>query len=175
MSTIKPLKQCQNYIEIMINTSLTHHIGFLLDQFVTLYCSTNCLHFPNICYQVDEERHRISLGMKNSYMGDEPAHEIHQGSDEPVADGMKSVTLMNSSLLGTSDIEIEGENDQLPILSQAEERASIPPLDVALDDFDQFDVNNTDGQSEVHANEEDTIDEKKKRREKKRAREERSI
>lgn len=48
----------------------------------------------------------------------------------------------------------------IPILSQIEERVDIPPLDVALD---QFDVNN--------ANKEDTINEKHKRHEKKKARE----
>ncbi|TKY53223.1 RRP5-like protein [Spatholobus suberectus] len=125
--------------------------------------------------KVDEERHRISLGMKNSYMRDETVLQIpsEEGSDEPIADGKKSITSMNSGLLGTSNIDVDDEINQFPILSRVQERANIPPLDVALDDFDQFDVNNTNSQSEEHANEEDTINEKHKRREKKKAKEER--
>ncbi|KAL2664255.1 hypothetical protein AAZV13_02G147900 [Glycine max] len=125
--------------------------------------------------KVDEERHRISLGMKNSYMRDETMLQIpsEEESDEPITDGMKSITSMNSSLLGTSNIDVEDEINQFPILSQVQQRADIPPLDVPLDDFDQFDVNNTNSQSEEHANEEDIVNEKHKRREKKKAKEER--
>ncbi|XP_072077832.1 rRNA biogenesis protein RRP5 isoform X2 [Arachis hypogaea] len=125
--------------------------------------------------KVDEVKQRISLGMKNSYMRDEDAHGIpsDQQSDEPLADRMTSMDLMTSSVPGTSDMEILDEIDQLPILPQAEERASIPPLDVSLDDLDKIDINNTNRQSEEHSNDEGTIDEKKKRREKKKAKEER--
>ncbi|XP_020233818.1 rRNA biogenesis protein RRP5 [Cajanus cajan] len=112
--------------------------------------------------KVDEERQRISLGMKNSYMSDKTVLQIpsEEGSDEPVADGMKS-------------IDVADEINQFPILTQARQRADIPPLDVALDDFDQFDANNANSQGEKHANEEDTINEKHKRHEKKKAKEER--
>ncbi|RDY08514.1 rRNA biogenesis protein RRP5, partial [Mucuna pruriens] len=124
--------------------------------------------------KVDEERQRISLGMKDSYMRDDTELQIpsKEGSDEPITDGMKSITSMDSSLLGTSNIDVEDEIIQFPILSQAQERADIPPLDVALDDLDQFDVNNANIQSEEHANE-DTKNEKHKRREKKKVKEER--
>lgn len=135
------------------------------------------MHFPNIYYQVDEERHRISLGMKDSYIKGETVLQIplDEGSDEPIADGIKSTSSINSSLFGASNIDVEYETDQFPILSQAEERAHIPPLDVALDDFDQFDVNNTNSQREEGANEESTLHEKQKKREKKKAKEERLI
>ncbi|KAK7392757.1 hypothetical protein VNO78_21204 [Psophocarpus tetragonolobus] len=125
--------------------------------------------------KVDEERQRISLGMKNSYMHDGTELQIpsEEESDEHIADGMKSITSMNDGLLGTSNIDVEGENNQFPVLSQAQERADIPPLDVVLDDFDQFDVNNANSQSEEHANEENIVNEKHKRREKKKAKEER--
>ncbi|KAK7345187.1 hypothetical protein VNO77_15745 [Canavalia gladiata] len=125
--------------------------------------------------KVDEERHRISLGMKNSYMRDETVLQTpsEEGSDEPIADGMKSITFTNSSLLGTSNIDVDNEIDQLPILSQAQERADVPPLDVALDDLDQFDIKNTSSQSEEHEKQEDTTTEKHKRHEKKKAKEER--
>ncbi|KAK7278792.1 hypothetical protein RJT34_23828 [Clitoria ternatea] len=125
--------------------------------------------------KVDEEKHRISLGMKNSYMRDETMLQMpaDEGSDEPFADTMESLTSIHSSLLGSSNVDIEEENGQFPVLAQAQERADIPPLDVALDDLDQYDVNNTNVQSEEQANEEGTINEKHKRREKKKAKEER--
>ncbi|CAJ1967373.1 unnamed protein product [Sphenostylis stenocarpa] len=126
--------------------------------------------------KVDEERLRISLGMKNSYMRDGNLLQIasKEGSDELIAaDGMKSITSMHSSLLGTSSIDVEDEINLFPILSQAQERGDVPPLDVSLDDFDQINVNNSNNQSEEHANAKDTINEKNKRREKKKAKEER--
>lgn len=104
-----------------------------------------------------------------------PQIPSEEESDKPVANGIKSITLMNSSFLGTLNMDVEDEINQFPTLSQAQERADIPPLDVSLDDCDQFGVNNTISQSEEHANEEDTIKEKHKRREKKKAKEERSI
>ncbi|WJX11337.1 hypothetical protein P8452_01962 [Trifolium repens] len=128
-----------------------------------------------IVLKVDEERHRISLGMKNSYLRGETVLQIplDEGSNEPIADGMKSTSSTNSILLGPSNMDVEYETDQFPILSQAEERAYIPPLDVALDDFDQFELNNTNSHSEEGANEEGVLNEKQKRREKKKAKEER--
>jgi len=80
---------------------------------------------------------------------------------------------MHSSLLETSTIGVEDEINQFPILSRAEDRGDIPPLDVFLDDFDQIDVNNAN--SYEHANEEVIINEKHKRHEKNKAKEERSI
>ena len=115
--------------------------------------------------------------MKDSYMKGETVLQIplDEGSDEPIADGMKSISSTSSRLLGPSNMDIEYETDQFPILSQAEERAYIPPLDVALDDFDQFEVNNTNSHSEEAVNEEGSLNEKQKRREKKKAKEERLI
>lgn len=115
--------------------------------------------------------------MKNSYMTSETLQQIplEEGSNEPIADQMKSTSSANSSLLGTSIIDIECEDDQFAILSQVEERAYIPPLDVTLDDFDQFGGNNTNSLIEEGANEEDTSQEKQKRREKRKAKEERLI
>ncbi|XP_004514152.1 rRNA biogenesis protein RRP5 [Cicer arietinum] len=120
-----------------------------------------------IILKVDEERHRISLGMKNSYLRGETVVQtpLEEGSIEPIADGMKSTSSTN--------MIVECETDQFPILSQAEERAYIPPLDVALDDFDQYDVNNTNINSKELKNEEGALLEKLKRREKKKAKEER--
>ncbi|XP_014514109.1 rRNA biogenesis protein RRP5 [Vigna radiata var. radiata] len=125
--------------------------------------------------KVDEERHRISLGMKNSYMTDGTLLQIasKEGSDELIeADGMKSITSMHSSL-ETSNIGSDDEMNQFPILSRSQDRGDIPPLDVSLDDFDQIDVNNANSHSKEHGNEEVIIHEKNKRREKRKAKEER--
>lgn len=107
--------------------------------------------------------------MKNSYLRGETVVQtpLEEGSIEPIADGMKSTSSTN--------MIVECETDQFPILSQAEERAYIPPLDVALDDFDQYDVNNTNINSKELKNEEGALLEKLKRREKKKAKEERLI
>jgi len=122
---------------------------------------------------VDEERHRISLGMKSSHMRDRTLLQI-ASKDEPFEDVMKSITSTHS-FLKTSNIDVEDEINQFPILSRAEDRGDIPPLDVSLDDFDQIDVNNANSHSEENANEEVIIKEKHKRHEKKKAKEERSI
>ncbi|KAI4350685.1 hypothetical protein L6164_005115 [Bauhinia variegata] len=120
--------------------------------------------------KVDGERHRISLGMKSSYLVDQHALEkrLEQGSEEPAADGMKPISLMNSSLLGAQNMDTEGENDEHSILSQAEARVFIPPLD----DFDHVVGHDINSQNQEQANE-DTIHEKQKRRAKKKAKEER--
>ncbi|KAK7354984.1 hypothetical protein VNO80_14229 [Phaseolus coccineus] len=121
--------------------------------------------------KVDEERHRISLGMKSSYMRGGTLLQI-ASKDELFEDVMNSITSMHS-FLKTSNIHVEDESNQFPILSRAEDRGDIPPLDVSLDDFDQIDANNANSHSEENANEEVIIKEKHKRHEKKKAKEER--
>ncbi|KAF7804182.1 rRNA biogenesis protein RRP5 [Senna tora] len=124
--------------------------------------------------KVDEERQRISLGMKNSYLNDEPALEVslEQESDKSFADELKSLASMTRNFLDAEIMKIEGENEQCPTFLQAEARSSIPPLDVTIDDFDQCEINNSNSQNEEHANQE-TIDEKQKRRARKKEKEER--
>ncbi|KAI9122039.1 hypothetical protein K1719_006728 [Acacia pycnantha] len=124
--------------------------------------------------KVDEERKRISLGMKNSFMRDESAPEVslEQESDAHFLDKIKSISSMNSGLLDPQIMNIEDENNQCPNFSQAEARASVLPLDVNLEDFDQFDVDNTTSQNQEHGKEE-TKDKKEKKRAKKKAKEER--
>lgn len=127
-----------------------------------------------MCYQVDEEKHRVSLGMKNSYLMGETVVQIplDEQSNEPNGEGIKSMSTTNSSLLGPVNIEVEYETDQLPILSQAEERAYINPLDVVLDDFDQLEENNTNSTSKGGIKK-DALNEKQIRREEKMAKKER--
>ncbi|XP_058758623.1 rRNA biogenesis protein RRP5-like [Vicia villosa] len=127
-----------------------------------------------IVLKVDEEKHRVSLGMKNSYLMGETVVQIplDERSNEPNGDGIKSMSTTNSSLLGPLNTEVEYETDQLPILSQAEERAYIHPLDVVLDDFDQLEENNTNSTSKS-GNKKDALTEKQIRHEKKKAKKER--
>ncbi|XVE75785.1 hypothetical protein DITRI_Ditri12bG0120500 [Diplodiscus trichospermus] len=125
--------------------------------------------------KLDEERHRISLGMKNSYFTDDIDIQVplKEESDEEieetvVKDEARSIMLTNS----THGQDIEFENGTSSVLAQAESRASIPPLDVTLDDIEHCDMDILNSQNQADSNEAVAIDEKNKRRAKK-AKEER--
>ncbi|KAK7848536.1 rrna biogenesis protein rrp5 [Quercus suber] len=130
--------------------------------------------------KVDEQRHRISLGMKNAYIEDNDDIELpsKQESDEATRengsiDDTRLVTFPGSSLIGLQNMDIEGENGDCLVLAQVESRASIPPLEVSLDDIDQPDMDNLVSSNQAQIDEADTINEKNKRRPKKKAKEER--
>ncbi|KAK6244021.1 hypothetical protein QUC31_010430 [Theobroma cacao] len=123
--------------------------------------------------KLDEERHRISLGMKNSYLTDDIDIQIpsNEESDEDVeeTDDTRSRMLTDSTL----GMAIEYENGASSILAQAESRASIPPLEVTLDDIEHSDMDILVSQNQANSNEAVTGDEKNKRRAKKKAKEDR--
>ena len=128
-------------------------------------------------YQVDEQRHRVSLGMKNSYMGDSSDNELpsKQESDEAIrengfSDNTQMVTFPGRNLLELQNLDIDGEDGECLVLAQAESRASIPALEVSLDDIDQTEMDNLN-QEQIY--EADTINEKNMRRSKKKDKEER--
>lgn len=130
--------------------------------------------------KVDEQRHRISLGMKNAYIENNDDIELpsKQESDEATRengsiDDTRLVTFPGSSLIGLQNMDIEGENGDCLVLAQVESRASIPPLEVSLDDIDQPDMDNLVSSNQAQIDEADTINEKNKRRPKKKAKEER--
>nr|XP_015898902.2 rRNA biogenesis protein RRP5 isoform X1 [Ziziphus jujuba var. spinosa] len=130
--------------------------------------------------KVDTERCRISLGMKDLYVfdGDDVEETSTQELDEAtrVDDfnyDTKSISLPDVSFLGIQNMEDECENEELPNLAQAQSRASVPPLQVTLDDIDQPDIGNVVGGNQEHIDIADTLDENRKRRAKKKAREER--
>ncbi|XP_050226780.1 rRNA biogenesis protein RRP5 [Mercurialis annua] len=125
--------------------------------------------------KVDEERRRISLGMKNLDNGNDT--DVKEESSEAISE-KDHIDDSSSKLLESSSHEIEGmdiesEDEELAVLAQAESRASVPPLDVTLDDVEHSDIDGTIGQNLEHTGDEKTINEKEMRQEKKKKKEER--
>lgn len=128
---------------------------------------------------MDEERRRISLGMKSSYFCDntdnlKPSDQRSDdafGDNHILADSQMTLPPSNSPML--QNVDIRSENGKHPIIAQVESRASILPLEVTLDDVEDSPVNNAVGQSLENIDNTDTIDEKNNRRAKKKAKEER--
>ncbi|XP_062112321.1 rRNA biogenesis protein RRP5 isoform X2 [Humulus lupulus] len=132
--------------------------------------------------KVDAERNRISLGMKDFYVLDnDDAEELSdQEADATIQnnsfiDDTKLVSLPESGFQGihNMDVECQNLNLEIPILAQAESRASVPPLEVALDDVYQENVDGITIQNQELLNVIDTLDEKSKREAKKKAKKER--
>ncbi|XP_065857406.1 rRNA biogenesis protein RRP5-like [Euphorbia lathyris] len=124
--------------------------------------------------KVDEERHRISLGMKDlengNYVGILPSEKetaVAISEDDGTDDDGDNKSL-DSSSHGLEMMDFELENEEPSLLIQAEARASVPPLDVTLDDVEQSDTDDVVDQNQEHIDEE-----KNNRRAKKKAKEER--
>lgn len=122
--------------------------------------------------KVDEERRRISLGMKNLDVQDE-MDSSKEESDEEMSendsnDGSNAQIKIfsESSLLGIQNIDVECQNEH-SILAQAESRTSIPPLEVTLDDMEHSDPVDVLFQNQGHLDEADTMVNKKKQEKKK--------
>jgi rRNA biogenesis protein RRP5 len=122
---------------------------------------------------VDEERRRISLGMKNLDVRDEMNSSKEEESDEEMSenesmdDSNAQIKIISeSSLLGIHNIDIECQNER-SILAQAESRASIPPLEVALDDTEHSHPDDVLLQNQGHIDEADTMVKKNKQEKKK--------
>ncbi|RVX09623.1 rRNA biogenesis protein RRP5 [Vitis vinifera] len=115
--------------------------------------------------KVDEERHRISLGMKNSYI-----KETTQNNG--FVDDTQLSTFLENNSREIQNLDVEYEDEEYPVLSQVESRASILPLEVDLDDVNHSNLDDAVGQNHIYTNETNTIDEKSKRRAKKKAKEE---
>ncbi|KAF5737374.1 protein RRP5 isoform X2 [Tripterygium wilfordii] len=124
--------------------------------------------------KVDEERRRISLGIKSSYLRD--SSEIHSSEQEfdkgngSVEDGdVESLMHTRSSSPEIQIMGIDG-NEECTVLAQAESRSFIRPLEVILDDIEDSDVHIVASQNQGHI---DTVDGKERRQAKKKAKEER--
>ncbi|GKV41870.1 hypothetical protein SLEP1_g49347 [Rubroshorea leprosula] len=131
--------------------------------------------------KVDKERHRISLGMKNSYLVDGSDNQIHseEDSEEDIRetvfmDDSRAATLMENNL-SIQNMDVEYENRGSLVLAQAESRASIPPLEVTLDDIEHSDIDNSISNNQACVDEVDPMDAKNKRWAKKKAKEEREL
>jgi rRNA biogenesis protein RRP5 len=122
--------------------------------------------------KLDEEKKRISLGMKSSYLmnGDDdkaqPLSEDNTSMEcDPINDPKSEV------LAAVDDFGFqETSGGTSLVLAQVESRASIPPLEVDLDDIEETDFDSSQNQEKLlGANK----DEKSKRREKQKDKEER--
>ncbi|KAM3248493.1 hypothetical protein P3L10_010262 [Capsicum annuum] len=101
--------------------------------------------------KVDKERHRILLGMKKSYFND--------------ATSIESTPSPEKSSQGREDLDGESVDGKDLFLAEVESRASIPPLEVPLDDtenLDMCDVVNEDSGDAINF---DTLDDKNKKQE----------
>ncbi|OMO51868.1 hypothetical protein CCACVL1_29542 [Corchorus capsularis] len=125
--------------------------------------------------KLDEERHRISLGMKSSYLTEDIDNQLpseEESEDDTEENGVMDETrslLLTDSTLG---MDIEYENGPSSVLAQAESRASIPPLEVTLDDIEHSDLDILASQNQA-SNDAVDMDEKSTRRAKKKAKEDR--
>lgn len=129
---------------------------------------------------MDAERNRISLGMKDLYIldGDDIEETSEQEPNEASRDNdlmnhTDSISFPDTSLLGAQNMDVECENAEFPNLAQTESRASVPPLEVTLDEINQSDVDNLVGGNQEHLVVRDRLGEKAKRQTKKKAKEER--
>ncbi|KAM7524627.1 hypothetical protein LguiA_014529 [Lonicera macranthoides] len=120
--------------------------------------------------KVDEERHRVSLGMRSSYLTDDKALSVRKEDDameENDFEAANHLTSPESSPAGPDDLDVQCENGKNLILAEVESRASILPLEVPLDDADDLEMDNAVKQSIVPVDNADTIVEKNKRQAKK--------
>lgn len=133
-----------------------------------------------LLFQIDAERHRISLGMKNSYFGDgrDPQMVSNDGSDEDNVDETATVdnTLFpfqqNNNLSSTSRTSGDKNGDSA-ILAEAEMRTSVLPLQVSLDESEGSDLDNEANIEPVTMKSTDITDKKNDKRMKKKAKEQR--
>jgi len=129
--------------------------------------------------KVDAERHRISLGMKASYFEDED-HEVstssHDSGEEMEADldGDSVAKLrLGDDIPQSSNSDSELKLEEGSALDQVESRASVPPLEVVLDDMEEDDVAGQPDNTEIDPdNGGENLDEKSKRLAKRKAKEE---
>lgn len=121
--------------------------------------------------KVDVERHRISLGMKPSYFEDEEYGNDNESEVDPADDFTTVVqTKVDKPKVEHSDSTFELEDGSA--LAQVKSRASVPPLEVTLDDIEDDEVFDQPDSSVTNANGSNAIDEKSKRQAKKKAKEE---
>lgn len=116
--------------------------------------------------KVDKDRRRISLGMKESY--------FHSNVDDQDASGLEEMaqhTLVQSHTFGGSDspsattnnVALVLENGKDSILAELEARASVPALEVPLDEAELSDMDQTVIQASKNDDIVDVDDHSKKR------------
>eukprot|EP00262_Sarcandra_glabra_P007984 TRINITY_DN21152_c0_g1_i1.p1 TRINITY_DN21152_c0_g1~~TRINITY_DN21152_c0_g1_i1.p1 ORF type:complete len:572 (-),score=125.55 TRINITY_DN21152_c0_g1_i1:250-1932(-) len=134
--------------------------------------------------KVDEERHRISLGMKSSYIEDgsslhipsnHKVDELIDGDGDGAIDTSELIVQEDDNLATTREVNSDHTNREYPVLAQAESRASVLPLDVTLDEMEVIDADNVVTRTQEDMNETDNAAGKNQRRAKKKAKEEREL
>ncbi|XP_068652858.1 rRNA biogenesis protein RRP5 isoform X2 [Aristolochia californica] len=128
--------------------------------------------------KVDEERLRVSLGMKNSYMEDDPSTANHE-LDEPCK-GNNTIDsecgpLQACNFDNAREASFDQRNSSFLVLAQLESRASIPPLTVPLDDLEGSDSENVVTQTRDETIENNSRSEKNLRKQKKKEKEKREM
>ncbi|CAI0406524.1 unnamed protein product [Linum tenue] len=130
--------------------------------------------------KVDEERSRISLGMKNL----ETQGDLDRNGDGSVAGGggdsdstddsdSNLIIVPGSSLAEKQDSDSEDGGEEQTIFAETLSRASIPPLEVNLDDMEEDNADDQICHQQEHNDEQGPIDKKKMKKEKSKTREER--
>ncbi|KAJ8544824.1 hypothetical protein K7X08_017407 [Anisodus acutangulus] len=120
--------------------------------------------------KVDKERHRISLGMKNSYFNDATSAETdtrlssgYAVNGDALSIGIESTPSPERSSQGRENLDGESVDGKDLFLSEVESRASIPPLEVPLDDTEDLDMGDVVNQDSGDATGLDTSDDKNKK------------
>ncbi|KAG0449474.1 hypothetical protein HPP92_027288, partial [Vanilla planifolia] len=121
--------------------------------------------------KIDEEKQRIALGMKKSYLGDVNGSVVTGGCD-----GMDSILPAQKQDVSYMQGEINQEaNGTLAVLSQVESRASVLPLQVSLDDSEISISEKGDNTNQENSNEAIVLDLKKDKLMKKKEKKEREL
>lgn len=122
---------------------------------------------------MDEERHRISLGMKNLDAQDDMDSSKEESDEEISKNGSiddddvpKLKIFPESSFLEIQGMDVECKDEECSVLAQGESRASIPPLEVTLDDIEPAHLNDEVKQNQGHIDRADIIDKKKQAKKK---------
>ncbi|RIA05786.1 hypothetical protein BRARA_K00989, partial [Brassica rapa] len=124
--------------------------------------------------KLDEERRRISLGMKSSYFVNGDDDTAQPRSEENADEASMECDPINDSksgvLAAVGDFGFQETNSGTSLaIAQVESRASILPLEVDLDDIEEADLDKNQNQKLQGADK----DEKSKRKEKQKDKEER--
>ncbi|KAI3417734.1 uncharacterized protein J3R85_014181 [Psidium guajava] len=131
--------------------------------------------------KVDEERRRISLGMKNSYFTSVNGIQLpsDEESDELIRENgygdETKLMLPSSSSHVIQHMISDNDSEEDAALAQAESRASIPPLEVTLDEIEHLDEDNMIITEEGHVNEVKNVENRKQTKKKEKEDREREI
>lgn len=120
--------------------------------------------------QIDEERQRIALGMKKSYIEEAKNTEVSNGG-AAMDDTLPASK--QEELLWINEITDKQNDGAIDILLETESRALVLPLQVSLDDFENTHMESTITVNQDNANEATEIEKRKDRHMKKKEKQDR--